>query len=101
MTTTEATTTPEVRVCCLRCEDQGTRYGAWVPLDEADAVITDLVHRGRIVQLERGVDLHTDAPTAVLETRGMPVSGGEAKSSLRLTSHTRARINQVRRSPED
>lgn len=80
--TTEATTAPEVRVCCLVCEEQGTRYGAWVPLDEADDVITDAVHRGRVVRLERGVDLHTDAPTAVLETRNMPVSGPLTQTQL-------------------
>lgn len=74
-TTTETATSPEVRVCCLRCEEAGRRYGAWVPLDEADDVRTDQVHRGRVVRLEPGVDLHTDAPTAILETRGMPVGG--------------------------
>lgn len=74
-TTFRVRTVPEVRVCCLRCGAAGTRYGAWVPLDEADDVCTDLVHRGRVVRLEPGVDLHVDAPTAVLETRHMPVSG--------------------------
>jgi len=33
-TTFRILTIPEVRVCCLRCEELGTRYGAWVPLDE-------------------------------------------------------------------
>ncbi|QAV29300.1 antirestriction protein ArdA [Micrococcus luteus] len=72
---TSTPTVPEVRVCCLRCEATGTRYGAWVPLVEAQDVPTDLVHRGRVVRLDRGVDLHVDAPTAVLETCGMPVDG--------------------------
>lgn len=84
-TTIRVLTIPEVRVCCLRCEEQGTRYGAWVPLDEADDVCTDQVHRGRVMRLERGVDLHVDAPTAVLETRNMPVSGPLVFGILPLT----------------
>ena len=82
MTTETTPTVPEVRVCCLRCEEQGTRYGVWVPLDEMDDVITDAVHRGRVVRLTRGVDLHTDAPLRVLETRGMPVDGPLTQEQL-------------------
>ena len=74
-TTFRVLTVPEVRVCCLRCEDQGARYGAWVPLDEVDDVCADQVHRGRVVRLERGVALHADAPTRVLETRNLPMDG--------------------------
>lgn len=81
-TTFRILTIPEVRVCCLRCEELGTRYGAWVPLDEADNVCADQVHRGRVVPLTRGVDLHVDAPTAVLETRNMPVSGPLSAAQL-------------------
>lgn len=79
---TTPTTVPEVRVCCTRCEAEGRRYGAWVPLDEADDVCTDLVHRGRVVTLTRDVDLHTDAEMAVLETRNLPVSGPLTQEQL-------------------
>lgn len=74
-TTIRVLTTPEVYVGCTRCEEQGHRYGTWVPLDEVEDVCTDAVHRGRVVRLEPGVDLHTDAPMAVLETRNIPVPG--------------------------
>lgn len=74
-TTLRVITRPEVRVCCLSCEAEGHRRGAWVPLDEVDDVITDQVHRGRVVTLTRDVDLHADAPLAVLETGNMPVAG--------------------------
>lgn len=74
-TTLHVITRPEVRVGCLRCEAEGHRRGVWTPLDEVDDICTDQVHRGRVVTLTRDVDLHADAPTAVLETRNMPVSG--------------------------
>ncbi|MCD0172532.1 antirestriction protein ArdA [Micrococcus luteus] len=75
VTTFRVLAIPEVRVCCLRCESESTRYGAWVPLDEVEDVCTDAVHRGRVVRLDRDVDLHVDAETAVLETRNLPVDG--------------------------
>lgn len=76
MTTLRVRTVPEVRVCCLRCDAEGTRRGVWVPLDEAQDIFTDEVHRDRIVTLTRGVDLHADAgDPQVLETRHMPVAG--------------------------
>ena len=75
-TTIRIVTRPEVRVCCLSCEAEGHRRGTWVPLDEADGVVTDQAHRGRVVRLERGVDLHSDPDALqVLETRNLPVTG--------------------------
>lgn len=75
-TTLRVLAIPEVRVCCLSCEAEGHRRGTWVPLDEADDVITDQVHRGRVVTLTRDVDLHTDPDALqVLETRNLPVTG--------------------------
>lgn len=68
-------TRPEVRVCCLRCEAEGRRRGVWLPLDEVGDACTDSVHCGRVVRLERGVDLHVDAQSAVLESRNFPVDG--------------------------
>lgn len=74
-TTFRIITRPEVHVCCLKCEAEGRRHGAWVPIDEVDEVGTDAIHRGRVVTLDRDVDLHVDTETAVLESRNLPVDG--------------------------
>lgn len=63
---------PEVFVGCTTCVAEGrTDRGVWVPADEADQVVTDQVHRGRIVTLHRGVDLHVDC-LVVAEVRNIP-----------------------------
>lgn len=65
---------PTVFVGCTGCaaEGRGDR-GVWMPASEAGDAITDEVHRGRVVRLEPGVDLHVDS-LAVLEVRGFPVT---------------------------
>lgn len=76
MTTTVETTTtePQVFVGCTRCAAEGhPDRGVWMPASEAGDAITDEVHRGRVVRLEPGVDLHVDS-LAVLEVRGFPVT---------------------------
>lgn len=76
MTTTVETTTtePQVFVGCTRCAAEGhPDRGVWMPVSEAGDAITDEVHRGRVVRLEPGVDLHVDS-LAVLEVRGFPVT---------------------------
>lgn len=71
-TTTETTTGPTVFVGCTTCAAEGRAdRGVWVPASEAADVVTDEVHRGRIVRLEPGVDLHVDS-LSVLEARGVP-----------------------------
>lgn len=65
---------PTVFVGCTRCAAEGrSDRGVWTPLDEADQVATDEVHRGRVVTLEPGVDLHVDCLT-ILEVRHLPAT---------------------------
>lgn len=64
--------TPAVFVGCTRCAAEGRAdRGVWVPPDEAANVLTDQVHRGRVMMLQPGVDLHVDC-LAVLEVRCLP-----------------------------
>lgn len=65
---------PTVFVDCTRCAAEGcSDHGVWTPLDEADQVTSDEVHRGRVVTLEPGVDLHVDC-LAILEVRHLPAT---------------------------
>lgn len=87
-TTIRVLTTPDVYVGCTRCEAEGRRRGVWVPLDEATDVVTDQVHRGRVVTLTRDVDLHADPDVLqVLETRHMPVPGPLTDAQLEAWQH--------------
>lgn len=68
-----ATTEPRVRVGCTRCAATGQDRGVWTTAAEAAVVLTDEVHRGRIVTLRRGVDLHVDS-LVVVEAQHLPAA---------------------------
>ncbi|EJV7053166.1 DUF4244 domain-containing protein, partial [Listeria monocytogenes] len=81
-TTLRVLTIPEVRGCRLRCEAEGHRRGVWVPLEKVDDFCPDAVHRGRVVRLERGVDLHTDAAVGFAGVLAVVLTSPDVQSLL-------------------
>lgn len=71
--TITVSTEPRVRVGCSKCAATGQDRGVWTTAAEADQVITDEVHRGRVVRLEPGVDLHVDS-LVVVEAQHLPAA---------------------------
>lgn len=70
--TTNTSAGPQVFIGCTKCAEAGRPdRGVWMPVSEAGDAITDEVHRGRVMTLQPGVDLHVDS-LAVLDVRCLP-----------------------------